>query len=138
MKFSVNSLCPCGSKEKYKKCCQLFHKGKNPSNALELMKSRYSAYAVSDAIYIIKTTHQENNDFSADTKKWKDEITSFCKNTNFERLEILEFMDGTNEASVTFKAVISMQNEDATFIEKSKFYKIDGKWFYHSGEFLNS
>ncbi|MCT7612512.1 SEC-C metal-binding domain-containing protein [Aliarcobacter butzleri] len=25
MKISVNSLCPCGSLKKYKKCCKIFH-----------------------------------------------------------------------------------------------------------------
>ena len=68
MKLSVNSICPCGSLKKYKKCCKLFHDDiKKPSNALELMKSRFSAFAFCKSDYIIKTTHKKNCDFSLDT-----------------------------------------------------------------------
>jgi len=55
VKFSLNKKCPCGSGQKYKKCCKLFHNGKVAKNALELMRSRYSAYVVGDAKYIMKT-----------------------------------------------------------------------------------
>lgn len=136
MKLSVNAPCPCTSKEKYKKCCQVYHKGKLPQTALELMKSRYCAYAFSNTSYIIKTTHHENPDFVKDTAKWNKDILEFCKNTQFRKLEILEFIDGDSEAFVTFKAFLSSQNEDISFIEKSKFFKVDGKWLYHSGEFI--
>ncbi len=60
MKFSKNSKCPCGSGKKYKICCFRLHKGLLAKNALELMKSRFSAYAVGDANYIIKTTHKSS------------------------------------------------------------------------------
>jgi len=136
MKYSVNSLCPCGSAIKYKKCCQLFHNGKLAKTALDTMKSRYSAYAVSNLSYIIKTTHRENQDFTTDISNWKKDILEFCKNTDFQKLEILEFIDGTNEAFVTFKATIFSEGNDMSFIEKSKFFKVDGMWLYHSGEFF--
>ena len=121
MKFSVNSLCPCDSSKKYKKCCQPFHKGKNPSNALLLMKSRYSAFAVGDINYIIKTSTFQK-DF--------DDLKSFSDNCQFHNLKILEFVENKNEAYVTFEANITCENEDHSFIEKSKFNYIDAKWFY--------
>jgi len=127
-----NSLCPCGSKKKYKKCCHIYHKGALPKDALNLMKSRYSAYAVGDANYIIKTTHTNNSDYTANTQKWKSEIKEFCKNTEFKKLEILEFIDGENEAFVTFKAYLN----DGYMIEKSRFLKVDNRWLYVDGEFL--
>ncbi len=52
-KPSPNLPCPCGSGLKYKKCCQKYHKGALPSTALLLMKSRYSAYALGLADYIM-------------------------------------------------------------------------------------
>ena len=130
---SKNSLCPCGSKKKYKKCCYIYHKGALPKDALTLMKSRYSAYAVGDANYIIRTTHPNNCDYSTDIDKWKSEIKEFCKNTEFKRLEILEFIDGENEAFVTFKAYLN----NGYMIEKSRFLKVDNRWLYVDGEFLN-
>ncbi|UYF42905.1 YchJ family metal-binding protein [Aliarcobacter cryaerophilus] len=139
MKLYVNSLCPCGSLKKYKKCCKLFHDDiKKPSNALELMKSRFSAFAFCKSDYIIKTTHQKNCDFSLNTSSWIADIEKFCKNTSFENLEILDFIDSEIESFVTFKATLFQNKKDISFIEKSRFLKESNIWLYVDGEFLNS
>ena len=135
MKFSVNSLCPCGSKKKYKKCCKIFHNGTNPKNALELMKSRYSAYVVGNCNYIIHTTHVDNGDYTNDKITWEKSIKRFMSETCFKSLEIIDFIDGSIEAYVTFKANIEINNLDSSFTEKSKFVKQNDKWYYLSGEF---
>ncbi|MCK5293500.1 MAG: SEC-C domain-containing protein [Arcobacteraceae bacterium] len=132
MKFSVNSSCPCGSKNKYKKCCQPFHKGKLPKTALELMKSRYSAYVVKNIDYIIKTTHKENLDFTIQIKQWKDDVLLFCEESNFIKLEILETNLNDLESFVTFKVELQIKNKDESFVEKSKFLKENNMWLYHS------
>ncbi len=138
MKFSANDNCPCGSLIKYKKCCKPFHENiKTPINALELMKSRYCAYAIEKSEYIISTTHQKNRDFNTDTKVWNNDILDFSRNTKFEKLEILEFIDGQTESFVTFKANITQNKQDVSFIEKSRFVKENGKWQYIDGEFIN-
>lgn len=138
MKNSVNSMCPCGSLKKYKKCCKIFHDDiKKPSNALELMKSRFSAFAFFKSDYIIKTTHQQNSDFSLDTLTWKTDIELFCKNTIFEKLEILDFIDAEFESFVTFKATLFQNKKDISFIEKSRFLKENNIWLYVDGEFLD-
>ncbi|CAA6814441.1 MAG: Unknown protein [uncultured Sulfurovum sp.] len=129
-KISPNSLCPCGSKNKYKKCCLIYHKGAKPKTALLLMKSRYVAYAVGNSSYIVKTTHQNNEQYMTDTKAWKESIDVFCKETEFLGLEILEFIDGDEEAFVTFKALLS----SGEMIEKSRFLKVNGFWLYENGE----
>ena len=137
MKFSANDNCPCGSLIKYKKCCKPFHENiKTPINALELMKSRYCAYAIEKSEYIISTTHQKNRDFNTDTKVWNNDILDFSRNTKFEKLEILEFIDGQTESFVTFKANITQNKQDVSFIEKSRFVKENGKWQYIDGEFI--
>ena len=138
MKFSANDNCPCGSLIKYKKCCKSFHENiKTPINALELMKSRYCAYAIEKSEYIILTTHQNNRDFNTDTKVWNNDILDFSRNTKFEKLEILDFIDGQTESFVTFKANITQNKQDVSFIEKSRFIKENGKWQYIDGEFIN-
>lgn len=138
MKFSANDNCPCGSLIKYKKCCKPFHENiKTPINALELMKSRYCAYAIEKSEYIILTTHQNNRDFNTDTKVWNNDILDFSRNTKFEKLEILEFIDGQTESFVTFKANITQNKQDVSFVEKSRFVKENGKWQYIDGEFIN-
>jgi SEC-C motif-containing protein len=139
LKLSVNSICPCGSLKKYKKCCKIFHGDiKKPSNALKLMKSRFSAFAFCKSDYIIKTTHQKNCDFSLNTSSWIADIELFCKNTSFENLEILDFIDNEFESFVTFKATLFQNKKDTSFIEKSRFLKENNTWLYVDGEFLNS
>ena len=139
MKLSVNSICPCGSLKKYKKCCKLFHDDiKKPSNALELMKSRFSAFAFCKSDYIIKTTHQKKCDFSLNTSSWIADIELFSKNTIFEKLDILDFTDNEFESFVTFKATLFQNKKDISFVEKSRFLKESNIWLYVDGEFLNS
>lgn len=139
MKLTVNSLCPCGSPLKYKKCCKVFHDNiKNPLNALELMKSRFSAYAFKQSNYIIKTTHKENQDYSENILEWKKEIEIFSSNTDFDKLEILEFIKGEIESFVTFRANLFQNKNDVSFIEKSRFKKEDNIWLYVDGEFLEN
>ena len=136
MKFSVNDSCPCGSNKKYKKCCKTFHdKIFFPKTALELMKSRYSAYATSNAKYIIETTHKDNPDFTDNIKEWENDILIFCNNTKFIGLEILEFIDDENESFVKFKANMIQQGNDVSFVEKSRFIKVEGIWLYVDGKF---
>jgi SEC-C motif-containing protein len=131
MKISVNATCPCHSGTKYKKCCLPYHNGANPPNALLLMRSRYSAYALKNAKYIISTTHPNNPDFTDNTKQWMEDILEFCNNTVFIGLSIMEFCDGENEAFVIFKASLG----DTQFVEKSRFLNENGKWLYESGKF---
>ena len=138
MKFSPNDICPCGSLKKYKKCCKPFHdKITFPKTALELMKSRFSAFAVLIADYIIFTTHENNSDYISDLKSWNQDIMNFSKNTSFERLEILDFIEGEVESFVTFKATLFQDNTDISFIEKSRFLKVEDKWLYIDGQFID-
>ena len=47
--------CPCGSQDSYKNCCKPLHRGEPAKSAVQLMRSRYSAYALSLPDYIIAT-----------------------------------------------------------------------------------
>ena len=107
------------------------------------MRSRYCAFSLKIPQYIIKTTHKENQDYKIDTKQWENDILEFCNSCIFEKLELLEFStenisDTTLESFVTFKATLSCDNTDSSFIEKSKFLKVENMWLYHSGKFLNN
>jgi len=120
-------MCPCTSRQTYVACCKGFHNGKTPLTALELMRSRYSAYALKKADYIIQTTHPESPYFERDLKKWKAAILEFCKSSKFEKLEIIDF----GEDWVHFKAYLGHTILD----ENSKFVKLHEKWMYLSGIF---
>lgn len=126
--------CPCGSGSPYAACCKPFHQGQLPDSALKLMRSRYSAYALCLPDYIIRTTHPANPQFSTDTTQWSQKISEFCLHTEFKKLEILDFQENDNFATVTFVAHLAQDNKDATFTEKSWFEKINGQWLYRNGQ----
>lgn len=134
MKISPNAQCPCHSGEKYKKCCQPYHRGSLPSNAQKLMRSRYSAFALGLADYIMATTHPNNSDFTDDIEQWKQSVLSFSENTRFLGLTITEFIDGEYLAFVTFEAKL----DNGLLKEKSRFLKEDGRWLYESGAFTET
>lgn len=109
-------------------------KGPSLENALLLMRSRYSAYALNLADYIIDTTHRDHPDFSNDRTHWKSDIESFCTHTRFDQLKIREFVDGQETAYVKFTAFLRQGNADATFTERSTFVKEDGRWLYKGAD----
>lgn len=126
--------CPCASKALYHKCCKPFHDGTPAADALHLMRSRFAAYALGLADYIIDTTHSDHPEFSKERAKWKESIETFSRATNFDHLTIEEFIDGDETATVTFTAHLRQGGSDATFGEKSFFVKENNRWFYKAGE----
>lgn len=130
----IEEFCPCCSGKTYENCCKPYHKGLEPKDALSLMRSRYSAYFYSFPEYIINTTHKQNVQYNPDLTLWKQEILDFCRLTDFESLEIIDFSSKNSEASVTFIAHLIQNGEDVSFWEKSLFKKYKGKWLYLKGE----
>ncbi len=135
------NLCACCSGLRYSDCCKPFHLSACPRTALELMRSRYSAYAFGLSDYIIDSTHPSNPEYSSDRKRWKRQIDDFSSSTQFQKLEILESSHTercTIEAlaTVTFHAFLSQKGRDISFIEKSYFEKKSGRWLYLRGDIM--
>lgn len=125
--------CPCHSSLPYNNCCQRFHEGALPSNALELMRSRYCAYALGLVDYIIKTTHPKNPSYSSNFVSWKQALQVFCTNTQFKDLEIVHFEEHGPLATVCFIAYLKQQAEEVELIENSSFKKENTQWLYLTG-----
>lgn len=126
--------CPCCSGKLYKDCCQPLHEGKIVANALSLMRSRYAAYSLGLSDYIIATTHSSVS--LPDKQSWEGQIILFFEQTEFVNLTILEFIDGKKEAFVTFFAELIQNQQDVSFVERSRFLKESGrsgKWKYVDG-----
>lgn len=135
MKFPM--MCPCKSQKKYNDCCRPYHeKTLCPSDAVALMRSRYSAYALALADYIIKTTHPDHIQMSMKIWQWREQILQFSQETEFLDLEILAFEELPGKAYVTFTASLRQQEKDVSFTEKSLFELKDGIWLYKEAEFL--
>lgn len=128
--MSFKILCPCYSNRLYEECCRPYHEGEKPPNALALMRSRYSAYALNLPDYIIKTTHAQNPHYRKDFFAWHLEIARFSTSTTFKDLEILEFQEGNEKATVLFVATL-VQNGCPYFKrENSLFVKAKDHWLY--------
>lgn len=126
--------CPCTSGDSYDQCCLRYHLGIPAENALRLMRSRYSAYALKLPDYIMKTTHPLNAQYMQDQKAWRAKILEFSEMTVFQKLEILNFAERDDTAVVLFIAYIKQKGRDATFTEKSNFEKLNGLWLYLDGK----
>jgi peptide deformylase len=126
-------LCPCHSGQCYITCCKPFHLGKIAENPIELMRSRYSAFALCLPEYIIETTHPAHPGYSDDIPNWIKGITSFSKTASFENLFIYHTQQKGNIGSVTFGAKIQQGIKDQSFTEKSLFEKVHDRWLYLAG-----
>lgn len=130
----VYMKCPCHSGKLYAQCCQKYHQGVIPEQPLDLMRSRYSAYALGIAQYLIETTHAQSPHRMTDQKQWIRQIAAFSSQTSFDGLEILETDGSTEEAHVSFTAFLSKEGVDLTFSERSLFLKEGHLWKYVSGK----
>ena len=126
--------CPCSSGNSYSTCCKRYHEGALPENAQELMRSRYSAYALNLTDYIVNTTHPASPQYSENKFSWKRGISEFSRSSTFHKLEILDFKENNSVATVVFTAYISQDDQDATYTEKSYFEKINHRWLYRGGQ----
>jgi SEC-C motif-containing protein len=131
---SSHQPCPCCSGRPYAQCCQKYHRGLLPKNALALMRSRYSAYALGLAEYIIETTHSDSPHWVANRKQWLHQIQAFSREVSFDGLEILETKNEDGVAFVAFVAHLSKEGTDLTFTEKSRFFKQGQAWKYVDGK----
>ncbi|MEL7431474.1 MAG: YchJ family metal-binding protein [Chlamydiota bacterium] len=124
--------CPCCKNFAYKACCAPYHTGKAPENALLLMRSRYSAYALRQADYILKTEHPTLR--AKQEAAHKETVEDFCTKTTFEKLVIYEFLEEKERSYVTFEAHLSQNGASYSFLEKSLFLLENGLWLYADGE----
>jgi SEC-C motif-containing protein len=131
---SVNAPCPCGSGNKYKRCCRPLHAGAPAATPEALMRSRYCAYAIGEVDYVLATTHPEGPQFRGDTGEWADDVRRFCASTRFEGLEVRSSRADGDRGEVVFFARLTQAGRDVSFVEHSVFVRENGRWLYYSGD----
>ncbi|MYZ35394.1 MULTISPECIES: YchJ family protein [unclassified Streptomyces] len=124
------SPCPCGLPAVYGACCGRFHSGSATAPTAELlMRSRYSAFAVRDEPYLLKSWDPATRPAGAGldpTVRWTG-------------LEILETADGSpfhTTGTVTFRARFTHRGTPGVLHERSRFARHDGAWVYVDGTFV--
>ena len=120
--------CPCGTGLPYAECCGRLHEGTaTAATAEQLMRSRYSAFAVGDAGYLLGTWHPATRPASLEldpTVRWTG-------------LDVLAVADGgllATEGTVEFRAWYRHEGRTGSQHEVSRFSRVDGAWRYLDGD----
>lgn len=121
--------CPCGFGEAYDECCGRVHAGDTRAATAEaLMRSRYSAFAVGDTAYLLRSWHPRT----------RPAMRSLDSEVTWERLEIVATSDGGplhTEGTVEFRAHYrTAEGQRGQQHEVSRFLRHDGQWTYLDGE----
>jgi SEC-C motif-containing protein len=103
------------------------------------MRSRYSAFAVRDAEYLLRTLHPGHPDRGGENKEKSQaiaEIRRSCDAHRYPGLAILdtEGPDREGVARVLFSARVFSGGKDRSFVELSEFAREGEGWRYLSGE----
>ncbi|MFJ9848680.1 YchJ family protein [Streptomyces sp. NPDC101150] len=118
------SPCPCGREATYADCCGACHAGRAAAPTAErLMRSRYSAFVVGDAGYLLRTWHPTTRPAGLE----------FVSGQRWTGLEILGATGGSafhSEGTVEFLAHYTLQGHAENQHENSRFVREDGLWFY--------
>lgn len=124
-------LCPCGTGQPYSACCGVFHAGAAAATAEQLMRSRYSAYALKRLDYLYATHHPKKRPASAeDLRPWAERAT-------FIRLEVRAVQLGAPTdaiGKVEFRAHFREAGQNHVMHEISRFRRWKGRWVYYDGQ----
>jgi SEC-C motif-containing protein len=121
------AACPCSSDRRYADCCGPLHAGDVPAATAEaLMRSRYSAFVLGHADYLLATWHPGTRPAALDldpAKRWLG-------------LEVRRHAEEGDTSTVEFIARSRAGGASAQRLhEISRFAREHGRWFYIDGTF---
>ncbi|MEV7518004.1 YchJ family metal-binding protein [Streptomyces diastaticus] len=122
--------CPCGTGQAYGACCGRFHSGAaEAATAEQLMRSRYTAFAVGDAAYLLRTWHPRT----------RPSVLHLDQGVRWIGLEITGASEGSAfhaTGTVTFRAHWTAGGETGVLAEHSRFTRGEdgGAWRYVDGD----
>ncbi|MEZ5816834.1 MAG: YchJ family metal-binding protein [Hyphomicrobiaceae bacterium] len=119
--------CPCRKKSEtteYAECCGPFHRGTRAAPSAEaLMRSRYSAFAMRNARYLLATWHPSTRPQHVD----------FVPEEEWVQLRVLTAHESGDEATVEFVARSRRGGRVDSLHEASRFVREGGRWLYVDG-----
>jgi SEC-C motif-containing protein len=119
--------CPCGTALSYAECCGRLHdRTTTAGTAEQLMRSRYSAFVLGDAGYLLDTWHPSTRPRTLDLD---DDV-------RWTGLEVLASTGGSllaAEGTVEFRASYVRDRRPGAQHENSRFVREDGQWRYLDG-----
>ncbi|MFC4242393.1 YchJ family protein [Gryllotalpicola reticulitermitis] len=130
------SRCPCGTGLSYGECCGPLHDGvRRAATAEQLMRGRYSAYALGDSAYVLSSWHPSTRPASVEPDGEPPLV--------WRRLDIVATEAGgpfDREGAVEFRAIWRQGAERGELHERSRFVRggtsAGAQWLYLDGEIL--
>jgi SEC-C motif-containing protein len=123
--------CPCGTGLPLAGCCGRLHDGSaGAATAEQLMRSRYSAFALGDAAYLLETWHPATRPRALDLDR----------DVRWTGLEVLATTGGSllsAEGTVEFRAHYVGNGVAGAQHENSRFVRDGGRWRYLDGVSLS-
>ncbi|MCL1920082.1 MAG: YchJ family protein [Kiritimatiellaeota bacterium] len=133
----MSDLCPCGSGLAFEACCEPFLMAQaKPKTASQLMRARYSAYAMGSVEYLYKTSGPKvRKEFDAEnSKRW-------AESARWNGIEITAMTggdEGDETGTVEFVAHYAVKETDFKHHELAQFAKIDGEWRFIDGRIFST
>lgn len=115
--------CPCGLGDDYDSCCGRLHAGATARTAESLMRSRYSAFAVGDVGYLLRTWHSSG----------RPQTLTLDLALRWTRLAVLQTQGGglfDATGTVRFRAIYVQEGQRGVLAETSRFVRQDKLWTY--------
>jgi len=130
--MALDRPCPCGGLS-YRSCCGPLHRGERPAaTAEQLMRSRYSAYALGELEYLLRT-HSSPEPLA----RRRRELGASLGQVRWQRLCILATTAGgpaDPAGTVTFEAHYTVGGQTGVMRECSLFgregNRPEGRWLY--------
>ncbi|MEV7962051.1 YchJ family protein [Oerskovia paurometabola] len=132
-----DARCPCLSGETYGACCGRYHRGLvaggadsvTAPTAEALMRSRYAAFAVGDADYLLATWHPSTRpadlDLDDDVTWRRLDVVATSAGGPLDRTGVVEFVAHYRSDET---------RERGSLHEISSFVREGGRWYYLDGE----
>ncbi|MCG7390881.1 YchJ family protein [Pantoea sp. ACRSB] len=127
----MSEPCPCCSGKQYSLCCAPFLAGEQlPESAEQLMRSRYTAYAMQNSNWLIASWHPSQR-----VPDMAQRLSESFAGTEWLSLNVTCCNHGShdNEAFVTFFARYRENSQIRAIHERSRFLREDHRWYYVDG-----
>lgn len=128
---SESTSCPCGNSDSYSHCCGRYVDGsENAPSPEALMRSRYSAYTLSNSSYLLNTWHESTR---------PGVLVLENDNTQWNGLTIVSAESPTEadaEGIVEFIARYKVNGKAGELYERSRFIKENERWYYINGDII--
>ncbi|MBT6273023.1 MAG: YchJ family protein [Chromatiales bacterium] len=126
-----NAPCPCGSAFALAACCAPFIAGIGAAPSAEaLMRSRYSAYVIRNAAYLLESWH-------ASTRPPALKLDAAQRWLSLEIRRTHQGAAGDKTGTVEFVARYKLRGRRQEIHEISRFRAELGRWYYVDGIFPN-